>query len=102
MESKLAITTTQCLSLGNEVLRQQTDIPSYNFACVYLTKRNNLAFNISLVTRVTDYEPYFLKLQQTIGNHMTLDLIDAETGWSKFILHGIPLNASRDAITSTL
>lgn len=45
--------------MTNEVLRQQTDLPSNNFVCTYLTEGNNLVFDNFLDTRDTDYEPYF-------------------------------------------
>lgn len=63
LETKPTITTTQCLTKANEVLRQYTDLLSYNFAQSYLTQSNNLVFDTSLVTRGTDYKPYFLALK---------------------------------------
>lgn len=33
---------------------------------------------------------------------MTIDQIDEETHWSKFFLHGIPVDTSMEAITISL
>lgn len=70
LESKPTITTTQCLTLPNKVLRQHTNLLKINFACTNLTERNNLVFNTSLAIRGTDYEPYFPAFQQIRGNYM--------------------------------
>lgn len=76
LTTKPTSTTTQCLTLANQILRQYIDFPNINFARAYLTKRNNLVLETSLATRDTNYEQYFLALQQTLGNHMTIDRID--------------------------
>lgn len=96
------ITVTQCLTLANEVLQQYTNLSSINFICAHLMEYNNLVFDISLATRDTYYKPYFLTLQQTIGNHIAFNQIDGETRWFKFIFHCICLDTLIDYISNSL
>lgn len=102
LEAKTNITTTRCLTIANEVLRQQTSALTVNLTHVYLTERDNLVFDTSLATRGTDYELYFPAVQQAFGQHMTTTHIRWETHWSKFLLHHITLDTTMDDIITFL
>lgn len=63
LEAKPTISTTQCLTIANEVLRQYSSTSTINITCVYLTERDNLVFDTSRTTRGTNYERYFSALK---------------------------------------
>lgn len=61
-----------------------------------------MVFDTSLATRGTNYKSYFPALKQSLGNPITIDRIDGETPWSKFILHGTLIDTSMEAVTTSL
>lgn len=75
------------------------NLPTINFARVYLTEQENLDLDISLTTRITAYEPYFSAIRQSFDKNMPICGIDGETCWSKSLLYCIPLDTTMDNIT---
>lgn len=63
---------------------------------------NNLAFDTFIATKGTDYKLYFPAIHQKLGSYKTIDKIDGEARYSKFILHDIYLNISMDDIANSL
>ena len=58
-------------------------------------------FQTSIETRGTDYAPYF----DTLRSHFSdLDIasVDGEARWTKFLLHGVPLECSMDQVSESL
>lgn len=75
------MTTTQCLTITNEVTWYYTDLSTIKFAKTYLTEQDNLVFDTSLATKDTDYKSYFQAVCQalrvkTLSRHIDVTQVE--------------------------
>jgi hypothetical protein len=72
-----------------------------SFARAYFTDRQNLVFETSLTSRGKDFEPFFGTLKEAFPE-LNIANISGEARWSKFLLHGVPVDTPMTTLEESL
>lgn len=104
LSDDVAMQMDMLLAHVNKTLQTATgNSPEKHFIRMYTTDRysTTITLQTSISTRGTDYEPFFPLIASAL-ERLDVTNVEGESRWTKFLLHGIPLNTPMATIATSI